>query len=121
MARILVVDDEAAVRDRLEAKLGGAGHDVTPAQDGAAAKDEAAKGTYDAAVIDCQMPLGGVELYIELKKRYPGLRLIAMTDLGSSDQVNRELVPPADTAWAKDMSEDGIKALVVMIQDLVGE
>lgn len=121
MVSVLVVDDEIIVRERLEAKLKKAGFEVTTADDGQGALDEAGKDTHDVAVVDCQMPYGGRDLYVELKERFSDLLLIAMTDLASKSRIETELVPPADAAWAKDSSDAGIGELVTLIHTLLKE
>lgn len=101
MASILVVDDMKNVRDWLKTKLRDEGFEVTTTIDGQGALDQAETGTHDVALVDCQMPFGGRDLYIELKERFSDLLLIAMTDLGSKAEIEKGLVPPADGAWHK--------------------
>lgn len=126
MARILVVDDEKSVRDVLVAELEKAKFEVEEADRGDAALTEAGNSKYDVALVDCQMQGGGTDLYKKLKKRFSDLLLIAMTDLGSKAEIERELVPPADAAWAKDLPDPekkppdgGIKVLVKLIHTLL--
>ncbi|MET8802208.1 response regulator transcription factor [Streptomyces sp. NPDC004546] len=54
--RILVVDDDPAVRRSLEHALRRDGYDVTAVADGAAALAEHARSTPDAVVLDVMMP-----------------------------------------------------------------
>ncbi len=62
-ARILVVDDEPAVRASLDRALRVAGYDVALAPDGAAALDVLAVGGQDAVVLDVAMPgVDGLEV-----------------------------------------------------------
>ncbi|MDQ3741647.1 MAG: response regulator transcription factor [Actinomycetota bacterium] len=62
-ARILVVDDEPAVRASLDRALRVAGYDVALAPDGAAALDVLAGGGQDAVVLDVAMPgVDGLEV-----------------------------------------------------------
>src|SRR6266536_891768 len=61
--RILVVDDEPAVRDALERALRLDGYDVELAEDGAQALSTWSMRTPDAVVLDVLMPMvGGVEV-----------------------------------------------------------
>ncbi len=55
--RILIVDDQAAVRELLVNLLGAAGHDVATAADGRAALEACARQTYDLIFMDINMPV----------------------------------------------------------------
>jgi EAL domain-containing protein (putative c-di-GMP-specific phosphodiesterase class I)/ActR/RegA family two-component response regulator len=56
MSRILVVDDDAGLRDVLRSILLRIGHQVETAVDGTEALAKAVAGDYDAAVVDYQIP-----------------------------------------------------------------
>ena len=56
MPRILVVDDDAGVRDVLRSILLRIGHEVETATDGTEALAKALSADYDAAVVDYQIP-----------------------------------------------------------------
>ena len=79
--RILVVDDEPAVRSALERALRLDGYDVALAADGAAALDALSGVAHDAVVLDVLMPeLGGLEVCRRLRAagdRTPVLMLTA--------------------------------------------
>jgi two-component system response regulator MprA len=81
MARVLVVDDEPAVRRALERALRLENHDVTLASDGEEALDVLAAGSADAVILDIMMPkLDGLEVCRRLRKagdRTPVLMLTA--------------------------------------------
>ncbi len=81
MARVLVVDDEPAVRRALERALRLENHDVTLATDGEEALDVLADGSVDAVILDILMPkLDGLEVCRRLRKagdRTPVLILTA--------------------------------------------
>jgi two-component system, OmpR family, response regulator MprA len=88
MARVLVVDDEPAVRRALERALRLENHDVTLAEDGEQALDVLAGGSTDAVILDILMPkLDGLEVCRRLRKagdRTPVLMLTAATGSSSS-------------------------------------
>ena len=66
--RILVVDDEPAVRTSLDRALRLAGYDVALAEDGAAALDVLRAGGQDAVVLDVAMPgVDGLEVCRRLR------------------------------------------------------
>ncbi|MER5997104.1 response regulator transcription factor [Nonomuraea sp. NPDC051941] len=55
-ARLLVVDDEPALREALQSSLEFEGYKVVTANDGQAALDAVAADTYDAVLLDVMMP-----------------------------------------------------------------
>jgi two-component system response regulator MprA len=68
--RILVVDDEPAVRDALRRALTLDGYEVALAENGRAALGAAGRGALDAVVLDVLMPeLDGIEVCRELRAR----------------------------------------------------
>jgi two-component system, OmpR family, response regulator MprA len=79
--RILVVDDEPAVRTSLERALSLEGYDVALAADGAAALDRLAAAPPDAVILDVSMPgLDGLEVCRRMRQagdRTPVLMLTA--------------------------------------------
>ena len=79
--RVLVVDDEPAVRDALRRALGLAGYDVQLAEDGSAALALLAAASPDAVVLDVLMPgIDGLEVCRRIRSagdRTPVLMLTA--------------------------------------------
>lgn len=69
MARILVVDDDAHIREVVRFALEKAGHEVGEAADGRAALDAFARSPADLVVLDILMPeLDGLEVCRELRR-----------------------------------------------------
>jgi CheY-like chemotaxis protein len=89
--RILVVDDDSAVRDITSQMLRESGYAVVEAETGQAALEELARGeTYDLVVIDVAMPgLNGVETVRLARKGSPALRALYIT--GYADGAGAEL------------------------------
>lgn len=85
MLRVLVVDDEPAVRDTLSRALRRAGHDavaVATARDGVIAIDA---GRFDAVVTDICMPeVDGIELIRRLRTATQPLPVLAISGGGVS-------------------------------------
>ena len=79
--RILVVDDNASVREVTVQMLREAGYGVAEAESGHAALDALARGeTYDLLVVDVAMPgLNGIETVRRARERWPGLRALYVT------------------------------------------
>jgi two-component system NtrC family sensor kinase len=70
---ILVVDDEAEIREALAEILTGASHRVVTARSGREALERMGSENYDAILTDIRMPdLDGRALYEEIERRWPG-------------------------------------------------
>ncbi|MDX2103434.1 MAG: response regulator [Alphaproteobacteria bacterium] len=80
MARILVVDDEEAIRDLLASLLQADGHKVTVAEDGEAGITAARRDTPDVIVTDLIMPrLCGLEAIPIWRALTPAPRVLAIS------------------------------------------
>ena len=61
--KVLIVDDERAIRNSLKEILGDEGYDVDTAEDGAAALEMTANEKYDVIFCDIKMPnMDGIEV-----------------------------------------------------------
>jgi len=79
--RILVVDDEAHVRDAVRAFLDAQGYAVVTARDGAAALREVERRRPDLVLTDLFMPeLDGIELIACLREIAPEIPIVAMAN-----------------------------------------
>lgn len=88
MARILVAEDEAAVREFVSRALTHHGHEVTTAADGAAAllllQNEK---PFDLLLTDIVMPvMDGIALALKVGKEFPDLRILMMTGYAAERQ-----------------------------------
>jgi CheY-like chemotaxis protein len=93
-ARILVVDDDASLRDLLRLHLSAAGYEVQTAADGIAAGYQVLKAPPDLIITDVNMPhMDGFEFVAALKadKSLPPIPVIFLTSLEEGDQRGREL------------------------------
>lgn len=79
--RILVVDDDPAVREVTSSMLRQSGYEVTEVDCGDAALGALARGeSYDLLVVDVVMPgLTGTETVRRARERWPGLRVLYVT------------------------------------------
>lgn len=83
MARILIVDDDEAIRTSLRKTLERAGHAVFGAMDGAAALRFLATNGVDVVITDLYMPdVDGIELIGRLRREGTVERIIAVTGGG---------------------------------------
>jgi two-component system chemotaxis response regulator CheY len=68
MAKILAVDDSAAMRQMVGITLSGAGHEVEQAADGCEALQMAERARFDLVITDVNMPkMDGITLVRELR------------------------------------------------------
>ena len=81
--RILVVDDEAPVRDTLSAILMADGHNVTLAVDGSEGLKQFGKGEFDLVITDKAMPgMNGDQMAAAIKQVSPETPIILLTGFG---------------------------------------
>jgi CheY-like chemotaxis protein len=78
--RVLVVDDDRAIREGAELLLRDAGHDAEPAPDALAALRKLDEAPWDAVVTDLYMPgMDGLALTREVKRRCPMVEVVLVT------------------------------------------
>jgi CheY-like chemotaxis protein len=81
--RVLVVDDEPAVRGVIEQTMTRSGCDVYTATDGFDALKKLALGRFDLVVTDVVMPeMDGIKLIAHIRELYPDLKVIAISGGG---------------------------------------
>lgn len=81
---ILIVDDEASVRESLERALSKAGYITKTASSGQEAIGLLSKQTVDIILSDFKMPNGdGIELLRTIKKKYADIEVILITGYGT--------------------------------------
>ncbi len=79
-AKILIVDDEANMREYLSDALQEEGYQVNTAEDGQRALEQVRKFSFDMAVVDIKIPhIGGLEVLHYIKKSKPETMTIIMT------------------------------------------
>jgi excisionase family DNA binding protein len=82
--RVLVVDDEASIRDLLTRTLALTEYDVEAVADGRSGLDRLRLGPYDLLIADLRMPgMDGLTLIREARRLQPGLRVIIITGYSS--------------------------------------
>ncbi len=119
-ASILVVDDEEQIRSTLKQMLESSGYEVMEAPDGNVAlwlfKDKPS----DLIITDLIMPeKEGIETIMELKRDYPGVKIIAISGGGTGDPKDYLKLAKqigADSTLAKPFEKD---ELLKAIDDLL--
>lgn len=85
--KILVVDDEDALRTVLSSELVSEGYEVGTAADGDEAINEIQKQTFDLVLLDIKMPrVNGFEVLKYVKDKHPKTKVIMLT--GFADLKN---------------------------------
>ena len=80
MATILVIDDDANIRETFAQTLKRAGHDVLAAADGREAIRQLAAAPADLVILDLFMPTqDGLETITELRRNFPNVAIIAIS------------------------------------------
>lgn len=88
MSRILVVDDDPAIHQIVEAALTAEGHQTLSASSGEQALELLQSEPVDLALLDLMLPgMDGLELLEQLQKAHPQLACIMMTAYGTPDAV----------------------------------
>jgi two-component system, cell cycle response regulator CpdR len=78
--KVLVAEDNPAVREFITRALSGAGHDVQAVADGRMALDELSKNTFDVLVTDIVMPnVDGIALALKATSTHPALRIVMIS------------------------------------------
>ncbi|HET9159688.1 MAG TPA: response regulator transcription factor [Caulobacteraceae bacterium] len=107
-ARILVVEDDASVRQLIRTGLGRADYEVHVARDGKEALEAIARIQPDAMVLDINMPeLDGFGVLEALREKPEGLRPATMilTARHAEDDVRRAMALGAKDYLTKPFSE----------------
>ena len=115
-ARILVADDETAVRRFLRAALEWGGYEVTEAADGKQALKEARKGQVDLVITDIVMPeQEGIETIPILRKEIPGIGIIALSGAFEGQFLKAARMLGADAVLGKPVSIELLLAKIAEV------
>ena len=91
MARILIIDDSAVMRDLLSDCLSDSGHLVDVAAEGKDGLAKALKNSYDVCICDIHMPgLNGYEVLSAIAPEKPDLKFIFTDSL--PDQLSEKVL-----------------------------
>src|SRR5262245_55069503 len=111
--RMLVIEDEASLRDGIVDLLSGDGHAVTAVGDGVAAVETGLRDPFELVVLDLMLPrLDGMEVCRRLRAARPGTPILMLTARASEDDKVRGLVEGADDYVTKPFSARELLARV---------
>jgi DNA-binding NtrC family response regulator len=86
--RILIIDDEASIRESLETLLTLEGYNVETAPEGESGLDQIDRASYDLVLLDLALPgKNGLEVLHLIRDRHPALPVIMITAFGTVDNV----------------------------------
>lgn len=116
-AEILVVDDDAAIRDSLALVLQSGGHDITTAVNGFDALLQLKRRLPAIVLSDLNMPqMSGFEFLSVVRRRFPQISVIAMSGAyHSADSVPGGVI--ADAFYAKGHTDP--ETLLRIVSDLI--
>ncbi|QZY55185.1 response regulator transcription factor [Crassaminicella profunda] len=112
MAKILVLEDEIAIRSFIKIKLKALGHDVIDTAYGKEALQKADE-RVDIALLDVMLPdMDGMEVCRKLRIRYPNLGIIMLTAKGQEKDKIEGLGSGADDYMVKPFSPKELAARI---------
>ncbi len=113
LARILVVDDEAELRELFELTLIGMGLDVDCAASLEQARRFLAARPYALCLTDMRLPDGlGLELVEEISSKHPEMPVAVLTAYGSADNAVAALKAGAFDYLSKPVALDALRNLI---------
>ena len=84
--RVLIVDDDEALRDLLARELAGSGHEVVAAEDAASGRARVEDAQPDVVLLDLMLPdEPGIEVLRRLRAERPDVEVVVLTAHGTVD------------------------------------
>jgi DNA-binding response OmpR family regulator len=112
-ARIVIIEDEPAIRRGVADALRAAGYETAEAADGARGQEEAVRAGVDLVLLDLLLPKrDGMQVLAEVRKVRPTLPVIILTARGTEDDRVRGLKMGADDYVVKPFSARELLARV---------
>ena len=111
--RILVVDDEASIRDLCMRVLTRAGFQVATASTGEDAVSRLQDESVDLVISDIRMPgMSGLEVLEAAKALYPSIHVVLITGFGTPQTLERARQSGADRVLTKPFNPTELLAAV---------
>jgi len=112
-AKILIVDDEAQIRDALCELFEEQGYEVRTTEDATRAMEHIRQGAFDVVVTDIKMPeRSGFELLRFVKAQNPSMEVIVITGHGTISSAIRAMKEGASDYLMKPVRSDELSARV---------
>src|SRR5581483_926366 len=110
---ILVVDDDADIRELLTDRLGAAGYAVTTAADGPSAVAAFCGGTFDGVLLDIGLPeLDGIDVLKRIRQKNQTVPVIIVTASGSKERALKALAFGAQDYLLKPFESSVLQEIV---------
>ena len=120
--RILIVDDEDAVRMIMEKSLEHLGYEVVAATNGEQALNEFSKGEFKLVILDMIMPgMAGDEVYAALRKIKPDVAVMIASGYASDGRIRSMLADGARGYIQKPFSVEELAQEVRNCLDVAGQ
>ncbi len=114
--RILVIEDEALMREYVEEALTRAGHDVDSVSSGPEGIEALRETGYDVIITDLKMaPMDGIEVLRLAKEESPDTHCIVMTAYGTIETAVAALKGGADDYILKPFAPDELELAVTRV------
>jgi DNA-binding NtrC family response regulator len=111
LARILIVDDEASLRDSLQRTLERDGHEIVAAPGLRSGRRSLAASEFDLLLSDIRLADGsGLDLISEARQSNPSLRIVALTAYGSVELAVEAMRRGADDFLEKPFRPEVLKS-----------
>lgn len=119
--RILVVDDDRAIRFLLSEALLREGFEVSLARDGVESLEKLEKDDFDLVITDINMPrLDGIEMLKSMKKTGRKEKIIVMTGNPSALRLSHGDMPPIVSKLPKPFKIDNLLDTVIAATAAMG-
>jgi DNA-binding NtrC family response regulator len=113
MEKILIIDDEAFIRENVSRILSDEGYQVCQAANAREASEQIASGDVDLALLDLNLgPENGIDLLKILKEQEPELLVIIITGFGSVESAVDALKMGAFHYMKKPFKADALRVIV---------
>jgi two-component system response regulator PilR (NtrC family) len=113
MPTILIVDDEAAYREVLQAIFEDEGYQVSTAESGRTALEYLSANACDVVLSDVRMPdIDGIELLRRARENYSDVGVVMMTAFGTMDTAREAFKLGADDFIQKPFNNDELRLIV---------
>ncbi len=123
--RVMIVDDELAMRESLAGWLEKEGYQAACAASGPEALERLAREEYDLLLVDIKMPgMDGLELLQKVRERHPQVLVVMITAYGSIESAVQAMKQGAQDYLLKPFEPEGLMLLIdrlVQHQALVKE
>lgn len=112
-ARILVIDDEARIRDACTLVLSDRGFDVSSASDGEKGLEMIHNNHFDIVLVDLMMPtISGFDVLSEVRKNFPDTVVIVITGYATLEHSIEAMKKGAFDFIPKPFTPDQLRAVV---------